>query len=160
MKRRKGEKNISRIPVEKITPSITLNRNIDSTSLMVVTAMIMVWMPLYRPSFWIFNQSTISMTTFGDTAVMINLDIRACVTKTNPKPKTKKRSRVITELKSIWNGKREEKRSQRDDDDDDENDVRMLLIHSTIGNVNSLSWCWISQHWSSHFARQNNTQKQ
>lgn len=33
-------------PVEKITPSRTLKQNIDRTSLIVVTAMMMVWMPL------------------------------------------------------------------------------------------------------------------
>lgn len=95
--KKKNKMNKRRIPVENIMPRITLNKNIDSTSLMVVTAMIMVWMPLYRPSFSIFNQSTMSMTTFGDTAVMINLDICIylifiqCVTKKRKKVREKEK---------------------------------------------------------------------
>lgn len=64
------------LPVEKIIPRRTLKPNIESTSLIVVIAMMIVWMPLYNPSSWTLNHNTMSITTFGETAVITKLRIK------------------------------------------------------------------------------------
>lgn len=60
-------------PVEKMTPNMTPNRNIASTSLQLVIAMITVWIPLFMPNFSSFNRSRTVTTTFGDIAVTTRL---------------------------------------------------------------------------------------
>lgn len=68
-------------PVEKMTPNMTPNKKIASTSLQLVIAMITVWIPLFMPNFSSFNLSRTVTTTFGDIAVTTRLLL--CVTRLN-----------------------------------------------------------------------------
>lgn len=65
-----------KLPVEKIIPRTTLKTNIESTSLIDVIAIMIVWMPLYSPNSWMRNHSTMSITTFGETAVITKLRLK------------------------------------------------------------------------------------
>lgn len=100
-KKRENEKNSNsteseNLPVEKIIPRTTLKTNIESTSLIDVIAMMIVWMPLYNPNSSTRNHSTMSITTFGETAVITKLRIKVDFQFKAIRPK--QISRVITEL--------------------------------------------------------------